>query len=147
MFCYFQCCGSVSIWYGSGSGSLDPFREITDPDPAPNPTNTNFFFFYFFPNKNIFLKKMNWFVNYGKYLCPRALNISLIFMKKIYDIHKILVDFCGNFPGFWLIFLLIGSVFWNRSGSGWPKWNGSGSATLVILLKVWKCWRASMCFV
>ena len=24
--------------YGSGSGSSDPFREITDPDPAPNPT-------------------------------------------------------------------------------------------------------------
>ena len=29
-----QCCGSVSFLYGSGSS--DPFREITDPDPAPD---------------------------------------------------------------------------------------------------------------
>ena len=36
MYWYKQCCGSVLFLYGSGSS--DPFREITDPDPAPNPT-------------------------------------------------------------------------------------------------------------
>ena len=38
----------------------------------------------------------------GKYLCP--VNIGLIFLKKIYDIFMILVDFCVNFPQSWLIF-------------------------------------------
>ena len=40
----------------------------------------------------------------GKYLFP--LNISLIILKELelYDIHMILVDFCGNFLWFWLIF-------------------------------------------
>ena len=45
---FFQCCGSVSIWYGSGPS--DPFREITDPDPAPNLRKYQLFFY-----KNIFL--------------------------------------------------------------------------------------------
>ena len=39
---------------------------------------------------------------WGKYLWP--LNTSLIFLKKIYDILMILVDFCGKFPRFWHIF-------------------------------------------
>ena len=33
-----------------------------------------------------------------------SVNISLIALKKLYDILMILVDFCGNFPRFWLIF-------------------------------------------
>ena len=33
-----------------------------------------------------------------------SVNISLIVLKKMYDILMILVNFCGHFPGFWLIF-------------------------------------------
>ncbi len=29
---YKQCCGSVTFWYGSGSGSADPYHWLTDPD-------------------------------------------------------------------------------------------------------------------
>jgi hypothetical protein len=29
-----QCCGSVTCWYGSGSGFADPYIWLTDPDPA-----------------------------------------------------------------------------------------------------------------
>ena len=59
-----QFCGSVSFWYGSGSS--DPFREITD--PAPNSTlnreNINFCL-TFFSIKNIFLRNMTCFDIYG----------------------------------------------------------------------------------
>ena len=39
----------------------------------------------------------------------------------------IFVDFCWNFPGFWLIFCYVDPdpFHWSGSGSGWPKWNGS----------------------
>ncbi len=29
---YFQCCGSMKIWYGSGSA--DPYLRLMDPDPV-----------------------------------------------------------------------------------------------------------------
>ena len=64
-----------------------------------------FFFFLTFSIKSIFLQKMICYVIYilwGKYLCP--LNKSYLFLKKMYDILLVLVDFCGNFPWFWLIF-------------------------------------------
>ncbi len=32
--CYQQCCGSVTFWYGSGSGSADPRRWLPDLDPS-----------------------------------------------------------------------------------------------------------------
>ncbi len=43
MFVYTGCishpcllwCGSVTYWYGSGSGSEDPYNWVTDPDPDP----------------------------------------------------------------------------------------------------------------
>ncbi len=33
------CCGSVTFWYESGSGSADPYLWLTNPDndPAPDP--------------------------------------------------------------------------------------------------------------
>ncbi len=30
----YTCCGSMTCWYGSGSGSADPDFWLTDPDPA-----------------------------------------------------------------------------------------------------------------
>ncbi len=48
---YLQCCGSMTFWCrsGSGSGSADPCLWLLDPDPAifvidppPVPTNNNF---------------------------------------------------------------------------------------------------------
>ena len=44
----------------------------------------------------------------------------------------ILVDICGNFPWFWLIFGYPDPFHWSGSGSTWPKLNGSGSETLEI---------------
>jgi hypothetical protein len=37
-------CGSVTIWYGSGTGSADPYLWQTDPDsdPAPAPDAVSF---------------------------------------------------------------------------------------------------------
>ena len=43
----------------------------------------------------------------------------------MYDILAILVDFCGNFPWFWLIYVTRNPFHWSGFGSGWPKWNGS----------------------
>ncbi len=34
-FCLNQCCGSVTFWGGSGSGSADPCLWLIDPDPDP----------------------------------------------------------------------------------------------------------------
>ncbi len=34
---YYQCCGSMTFWCGSGSG--DPCLWLTDPDPTPDPTS------------------------------------------------------------------------------------------------------------
>jgi hypothetical protein len=33
-----QCCGSVTFWYGSGSGSADPYPKVTDLDSDPDLT-------------------------------------------------------------------------------------------------------------
>ncbi len=30
LVCTYQCCGSVTFWYGSGSGSSDPYIWLTD---------------------------------------------------------------------------------------------------------------------
>ena len=56
-----------------------------------------------------------------------SVNISLIVLKKMYDILMILDDFCGQFPWFWLIFCYPDpdQFHLSGSGSGWPKWNGS----------------------
>ena len=54
-----------------------------------------------------------------------SVNISLIVLKKMYDILMIFVDFCWNFPWFWLIFCYPDPFHWSRSWSGWPKWNWS----------------------
>jgi hypothetical protein len=32
-----QCCGSMTFWCGSGSGSADPCIWLMDPDPDPDP--------------------------------------------------------------------------------------------------------------
>jgi hypothetical protein len=32
-----QCCGSMTFWCGSGSGSADPCRWLMDPDPNADP--------------------------------------------------------------------------------------------------------------
>ena len=40
---------------------------------------------------------------WGKYMYM-SVNVSLIVLKKMYDFLMILVDFCENFPRFWLIF-------------------------------------------
>ena len=32
-----QCCGSMTFWGGSGSGSADPCLSLMDPDPDSNP--------------------------------------------------------------------------------------------------------------
>ncbi len=32
---FYQCSGSVIFWYGSRSGSLDPYTRLTAPDPDP----------------------------------------------------------------------------------------------------------------
>ncbi len=32
-----QCCGSMTFWCGSGSGSADPCLWLMDPDPYPDP--------------------------------------------------------------------------------------------------------------
>ena len=50
-----------------------------------------------------------------------SVNISLIVLKKMYDILMILGDFCGNFPRFWLIFC-------------YPDPNGSETLVLNITL-------------
>ena len=61
------------------------------------------------------------------FLCP--LNKSLRFLKKkIYDILVTSVAFLSNLSIILADFLL--PAPWN--GSGWPKWNGSGSETLVL---------------
>ena len=48
-------------------------------------------------------------------------------------------DFCGNFPWFSLIFCYHDPdqdpFHWSGSGTGWPKWNGSGSETLHTSVK------------
>ena len=65
-----------------------------------------------------------------------SVNISLIVLKKMYDILMIFVDFCGKFPWFWPIFCYLDPFHWSGSGSGWPKWNGSKRiriATLIII--------------
>ena len=82
---------SVSWYNGSGSCSESDLKS------------RKYQFKKKFYKKNISPKKIICFVIYGvNYLCP--LNISLIFLKKKFDILMILVDFCGNFPWFWLIF-------------------------------------------
>ena len=53
--------GPVSFWYGSGSS--DPFREITDPISTLNRENANSLFTFFLV-KNIFLLRMICFVIY-----------------------------------------------------------------------------------
>jgi hypothetical protein len=42
MVCSCQCCGFVTLWYGSGcgSGSSDPFICLTDPDSDPGGSKT-----------------------------------------------------------------------------------------------------------
>ncbi len=30
-----ECCGFVTFWYGSRSGSADPYHRLKDPDPDP----------------------------------------------------------------------------------------------------------------
>ncbi len=35
--CFKQCSGSMTFWYGSGSGSADPYLWLTHPDPTPDP--------------------------------------------------------------------------------------------------------------
>ncbi len=44
-YCILNCCGFVTFWYGSGSGTVDPYLWPTDPesDPAPDPDPANFF--------------------------------------------------------------------------------------------------------
>ncbi len=61
-FCCGQCCGSMTFWGGSGSGSADPRLWLMDPDSDPDPAifvidlqdarkkqffNTNFSTYYF----------------------------------------------------------------------------------------------------
>ena len=58
-----------------------------------------------------------------------GVNISLIVLKKKkYDILMILVDFCGYFPGFWLIFCYPDPDPTDQNATD-P--NGSGSKTLI----------------
>ena len=91
----------------------DQFYLETDPDPRIL--------------KNIMLQKlfamlfMSLLFRWAKHKC------HLSFKK--YNILVILVDLCPWFRPI-ICASVTGSVSWNESGSGRPKWNGSGSTTL-----------------
>ena len=65
----------------------------------------------------------------------------------MYDILMIFVDFCWNFPWFWLIFCYPDPFYWSGSGSGWPKWNRSiririrntGYNNQILTKSIWAC--------
>jgi hypothetical protein len=51
---YFQCCGTVTIYYGSGSGSVSDFWKVMVPVPVPVPTFEKLWFRFRF----LLLKKL-----------------------------------------------------------------------------------------
>ena len=84
------------------SRSSVPFRRITDPDPAtdpaPDPTKIEKILYFFILSK-IYFSKNDFFLlfMYVKYKFN-------FFVKKLYNLLVILVDFCENSSWFWLVF-------------------------------------------
>ncbi len=46
-----QCCGSMTFWGGSGSGSADPCLWLMDPDTDPDPGSISCCFFRHWPSR------------------------------------------------------------------------------------------------
>ena len=116
----YQCCRSVSFWYRSGSGSvLWNNGSCSKSDLKSGKYQP--LFYYFFLYKISFSKI--WSVLSFMGWIFMSVNISLIVLKKMYDIPMFWVDFCRNCPWFYLIFCYPDPFHW--SGSGWPKWNVS----------------------
>ncbi len=75
-----QCCGSMTFWYGSGSGFADPYHWLTDPDPVFSSVTDKM------PTKNKFFPKV-----YCLLISEGTGTLTSVFIdKKSKRCHKIL---------------------------------------------------------
>ena len=78
VYCWYQCCRSVSFWYGSGSCSKSDLKS-----------GKYKLLFYFFFIKNIFFRNMICFVIYGVNIYVSKHNLIVLKKKCTYS-----NDFC-----------------------------------------------------
>ncbi len=112
-----QCCGSMTFWGGSGSGSADPCLRLMDPDSDPDPGSGSWYFRQW-PSRC--QQKTNFLTQSAYYF----LKLHLHYFSKIKS-QKDSLDSRNQSFSYYFCMMIEGS------GSGSTAGSGSGSIALT----------------
>ncbi len=117
-----QCCGSMTFWGGSGSGSADPCLWLMDPDSDPDPESGSFYFRHW-PSRC--QQKTNFLTQFFLRMTFWSYIYIILQRKKFKKSHKIVGI---KVFSYYFCMMIEGSGSGSRAGSGsipLTSWSGS----------------------